>query len=67
MQEMRVLALALGWEDSPGGGNGNPLQYSCQDNPTDRRAWLVTVQRVAELDTTERLSTGTREANITRP
>ena len=26
----------LGWEDSPGGGNGNPLQYSCLENPTDR-------------------------------
>ena len=24
---------------SPGGGNGNPFQYSCRGNPTDRRAW----------------------------
>ena len=44
MQEMRVLALALGWEDSPGGGNGNPLQYSCLGNPMDRGAsWWATV------------------------
>ena len=27
-----------GWERSPGGGNGNPLQYSCCDNPMDRGA-----------------------------
>ena len=24
---------------SPGEGNGNPLQYSCLENPTDREAW----------------------------
>ena len=28
----------------PGEGNGNPLQYSCPENPTDKRAWWVTVQ-----------------------
>ena len=32
----------------PGGGHGNPLQYSCLDNPTDRRAWWNTVHRVAK-------------------
>ena len=31
MQETWVLSL--GWKDSPGGGNGNPLQYSCLGNP----------------------------------
>ena len=31
---------------SPGGGHGNPLQYSCLENPTDRRAWRATVHRV---------------------
>ena len=33
---------------SPGGGHGNPLQYSCLENPTDRRAWLwfIGLQRV---------------------
>ena len=30
---------------SPGGGNGNPLQYSCLENPTDRRAWWATVHQ----------------------
>jgi len=28
---------------SPGGGHGNLLQYSCQENPMDRGAWWVTV------------------------
>ena len=28
-----------GWGRSPGGGNGNPLQYSCLGNPMDRGAW----------------------------
>ena len=34
---------------SPGGGNGNPLQYSCLENPTmDRRAWRATVHGAAK-------------------
>ena len=33
---------------SPGEGNGNPLQYSCQGNPIDRQAWQVTAQRVVK-------------------
>ena len=33
---------------SPGGGDGNPLQYSCQLNPTDRGAWRATVHGVAK-------------------
>ena len=38
---------------SPGGGNGNPLQYTCLGNPKDRGAWWAIVQRVAkEPDTT---------------
>ena len=38
---------------SPGGGNGNPFQYSCLENPMDREAWRATVHVVAkELDTT---------------
>ena len=38
---------------SPGGGHGNPFQYSCLENPMDRGAWRATVHRVSELDTTE--------------
>ena len=38
---------------SPGGGNSNPLQYSCLGNPTGRGAWGATVHGVTkELDTT---------------
>ena len=33
---------------SPGEGNGNPLQYSCQENPTDKGAWQATVHEVAK-------------------
>ena len=33
---------------SPGEGNGNPLQYSCLENPMDRRAWRATVCGVTE-------------------
>jgi len=32
----------------PGGGNGNPLQYSCLGNPMDREAWWAAVHRVAK-------------------
>ena len=32
----------------PGGGNGNPLQYSCLENPMDREAWQVTVHHVTK-------------------
>ena len=40
---------------SPGEGNGNPLQYSCLENPMDGGAWWATVHRVAkkESDTTK--------------
>ena len=37
---------------SPGGGRGNPLQYSCLENPMDRGAWRATVHRVTKSDMT---------------
>ena len=49
MQEIWVQSL--GWEDSPGEGNGTPLQYSCLGNPMDRGAWWATVHRVAKTRT----------------
>ena len=36
-----------GWGRSPGEGNGNSLQYSCLENPMDRRAWRATVHGVS--------------------
>ena len=46
-----------GWGRSPGGGDGNPLQYSCLKSPMDRGAWGATVHGVAKSQT--RLSTRT--------
>ena len=37
-----------GWGGSLGGGNGNPLQYSCLENAMDRGAWQDTVHGVTE-------------------
>ena len=34
------FTTGVGKEADPGGGNGNLLQYSCRENPTDREAWL---------------------------
>ena len=50
------LGLIAGQGRSPGEGNGNPLQYSCLENPTARGAWQATVHAVTESDVTERLT-----------
>ena len=42
---------------SPGGGHGNPLQYSCLKNPHEQIDWRTTVHGVRESDTIGRLST----------
>ena len=50
-QETHVRSLD---RKDPGGGNGNPLQYSCLENPMDRVTWWAIVQKGRkELDTTE--------------
>ena len=41
--DKRHVGLIPGSGRSPGEGNGNPLQYSCLENPMDRGAWRVTV------------------------
>ena len=52
--DMRDRDLIPGSGRSPGGGNGNPLQYSCLENPMDRGAlWAIVHKGPKELDTTE--------------
>ena len=46
--DVRDMDLISGTERSPGGRHGNPLQYSCLENPKDRGAWQFTVYRVAQ-------------------
>ena len=49
---------SLGWEDSPGGGHGNTLQYSCLENPHGERSLMgYSPWGHKESDTTKRLST----------
>ena len=43
------LGLIPGLERSPGEGNGNPLQYSCLENPMDRGAWQTIVHGVVRV------------------
>ena len=46
--DIRDVGLTSGWRKSPGEGNGNPLQYSCLDNPMDRGVWRATVHGVTK-------------------
>ena len=45
--DIRDVGLIPGWGRSPGGGDGDPLQYSCLKNLLDRGPWRVMVHRVA--------------------
>ena len=49
--DMRDAGSTPGSGRSPGGEHGNPLQYSCLENPTDRGAWQAAVHTVAESQT----------------
>ena len=46
--DVRGLGWIPGLQSSPGAGHGNPLQYSCLENPMHRGAWRATVHRVTE-------------------
>ena len=41
-------SLIPGWGRSPGGEHGNLFQYSCLENPMDRRAWQAIVHRITK-------------------
>ena len=47
-EDARDVGLIPGLGRFPGGGNGNPLQYFCLENSTDRGAWWATVHGVTK-------------------
>ena len=47
-EDVRDLGSIPGLGRSPAGGHGNPLQYSCLENPMDRKAWWATVHIVTQ-------------------
>ena len=49
--DRRDVGLIPGSGRSPGEGSGNPLHYSCLENPMDRGAWWATVNAVAKSQT----------------
>ena len=49
--DVRDMSSILGLGRYPGGGHGNPPQYSCLENPMDRRAWRATVHGVTKSQT----------------
>ena len=55
-QNVGDLGSIPGSGRSPRGGNGNPLQYSCLENPMDREAWWATVHGVSKSQTRQRLT-----------
>ena len=49
--DLRDVGSTPGWGRSPGGGHGNPLQYSCPENPMDTGAlglWSIGSERVPQ-------------------
>ena len=46
--DIRDSGSVPGWGKPRGGGHGNPLQYSCLENPMDRGAWWATVPGVVK-------------------
>ena len=49
--DIRDRGLIPGSGTSPGGGRGNPLQYSCLENPMDRGSWRATVHGASKSQT----------------
>ena len=46
--DIRGVSLILGWGGVSGEGHGNPLQYSCLENPTGRGPWRATVHAISK-------------------
>ena len=61
--DVRDSGSILGLGRSPGEGNGNPLQYSCLENPMDRGDWRATCSH-KDLDTTEELNNNECKSKI---
>jgi len=49
--DIRDVGSIPGLGRSPGGGHGNPLLYSCLENPMDRETWQAVVHGVAQSQT----------------
>ena len=47
-RDIKDVGSIPGSERSPGGGHGNPLQYSCLENPTDRGVWWAPLHSVTK-------------------
>ena len=54
--DIRDMGSIPGQGRSPGGGHGNPLQYSCQENSIDRGVWQAIVHGVAKSWTRQELT-----------
>ena len=51
IEDIRDTGLVPGLGRSPGGGHGNPLQYSCLENPVNREAWQFMAHKIAKSQT----------------
>ena len=63
--DLRDMGTIPGLGRSPGGGHGNPLQYSCLENPMDRGAWRAAVHGgTKELDPSGQLNSNSNCGHI---
>ena len=65
--DTRDMGSNPGWGRAPGVGNGNPLQYSCLENSTDRGTWWTIVHGIARNWTLLSMSTNEHERKCVNP